>query len=270
MKPTASTLNTPKHTETLPFVVRMAQQSELRDVAAFRAASYGKHLPDVARGLIDPEGSDYDLGCEVIVVRSKLDDSLLGTMRMHTNVFKPLPLQASIHLGDRFRQKRMMETTRLCIKGSPNASLVRTAMFKAQFHYCLENRIDWMLAAGRRPVDRIYESLLFADVLEPGRFYPMRHAGGIGHRVMCLSPREALKMWSVDHPLHVFIMGTDHGDMDMSAATPLNFPWICPEGECAPDSAGVAQDHAAPVSRYDYAQNPTLEAELFAPIRFNG
>jgi hypothetical protein len=270
MKPTASTLNTPKHTETLPFVVRMAQQSELRDVAAFRAASYGKHLPDVARGLIDPEGSDYDLGCEVIVVRSKLDDSLLGTMRMHTNVFKPLPLQTSIHLGERFRQKRMVETTRLCIKGSPNASLVRTAMFKAQFHYCLENGIDWMLATGRRPVDRIYESLLFSDALEPGRFYPMEHVGGLPHRVMCLSPREALTMWSVDHPLHVFIMGTEHKDMDTTAATPLNFPWVCPDVDSVSERPERNPGDAASVSRYDYAQNPSLEAELFAPIRFNG
>jgi hypothetical protein len=270
MKPTTSTPQTPKHTENLPFVVRMAKQSELRDVAAFRAASYGKHLPEVARGLIDPEGCDYDLGCEVIVVRSKLDDSLLGTMRMHTNVFKPLPLQASIHLGERFRQKRMVETTRLCIKGSPNASLVRTAMFKAQFHYCLENGIDWMMAAGRRPVDRIYESLLFSDVSEPGRFYPMRHAGGIGHRVMCLSPREALTMWSVDHPLHVFIMGTDHRDIDMGAATPLNLPWTCPEGEYDVESVSLAQEAAVPVSRYDYAQNAALDTELFAPTRFNG
>jgi len=109
---------------------------------------------------------------------------------VHTNVFKPLRPQASISFGaKRFRQKRMVETTRLCIEGSPNASLVRTAMFKAQFHYCLENGIDWMMATGRRPVDRIDESLMFADVLEPGQFYPMEHVGGLPHRVMCLSRR---------------------------------------------------------------------------------
>jgi hypothetical protein len=239
VKPTDTSSLDKLPTETLPFTVRIASQSqsELGEVAAFRSASYGKHLPHLAHELINPEGFDYDLGCEVIVVRSKLDNTLLGTMRMHTNVFKNLPLEASIKLGSQFRQTRMVESTRLCIKGSSYSSLVRTAMFKAQFHYCLENGVDWMLATGRRPVDRIYESIRFSDVSEQGVFYPMAHVGGVPHRVMCLSPLQALGMWSVTDPLHIFIMGTNHPDIDMSASKRLSFPWLCPEADSELDSA---------------------------------
>ena len=257
-------------TQTLPFVVRMAGQSELAEVAEFRSASYGKHLPHLAEQLLETEASDYDLGCEVIVVRSKLDNSLLGTMRMHTNAFKPLPLQASIELGSQFRQTRMVETTRLCVKGSPNTSLVRTAMFKAQFHYCLQNDVDWMLAAGRRNVDRIYEGLRFSDVGEQGLFYPMAHAGGVPHRVMCLSPLEALGMWSVDHPLHIFIMGTHHKDIDLSSATHLNFAWSCPEAVSESETSASTDSDFSPVSRYDYLADTAMSMNKLAGIPLNG
>mgnify|MGYP001161541809 CR=1 FL=1 len=240
--------------EQLPFVVQLASRQDLKEVAAFRAASYGKHLPTLGTTLGQPEAADYELGCEVLVARAKLDGSLLGTMRIHTNVFKYLPLQASLRMPERFRNTRMVETTRLCIKGSPNASLVRTAMFKAQFHYCLVQRIDWMIAAGRRPVDRIYEGLRFSDVGEPNEFYPMAHAAGIPHRVMCLSPREALQMWSVDHPLYRFIMTTEHKDIDVSMATSLNFPWACPDPEIDPDSGLAPLSDFTPIERDDYVR----------------
>ncbi len=86
------------HREGLPFVVQLASRVDMNEVAAFRSASYGKHLPALGAALQQPESSDYELGCEVLVARSKLDGSLLGTMRIHTNVFKYLPLQASIRL----------------------------------------------------------------------------------------------------------------------------------------------------------------------------
>jgi hypothetical protein len=240
--------------ERLPFTVRLAAREDLQEVAAFRSDSYGRHLPVLGATLRKPEPADFELGCEVLVARSKLDGSLLGTMRIHTNVFKYLPLQASLRLPERFRATRMVETTRLCIKGSPNASLVRTAMFKAQFHYCLVQRIDWMMAAGRRPVDRIYEGLRFSDVDEPNMFFPMAHAAGIPHRVMCLSPREALDIWDVDHALYKFIMTTEHKDIDISMATSLKFPWACPDPEIDPDSGLAPLSDFTPIDRDDDAR----------------
>lgn len=240
-------------TQTLPFVVRMASEGDLEEVAALRASAYGKHMPGLAVRLREPEESDYELGCEVMVARSKFDGSLLGTLRTHANVFNPLPLQASITLPERYQRMRMVETTRLCVKGGPNSSLVRNVLFKALFQYCASQNVDWMMAAGRRPVDRIYDALLFADVGEPDVFHPMAHAGGVPHRVMSFSLLHAKANWAAcHHPLYEFVIDTLHPDIDLSMAASMNFPWTCPQTLVEVESAPAPLSGFGPMSRYDY------------------
>lgn len=256
MEPSVLSSQNKLTTQTLPFVVRMASQGDLDDVAALRSNAYGKHMPKLGATLREPEESDYELGCEVMVARSKFDGSLLGTLRTHANVFKPLPLQASIRLPAQYQGERMVEATRLCVIGSPNSSLVRSALFKALFQYCVTQRIEWMLAAGRRPVDRIYDALLFSDIGEPGKFWPMAHAGGVPHRVMSLSPAEALVTWKAcQHPLYQFVIETRHPDIDLGTSAQMNFPWTCPEADFDMESAPAPLSGFGPMSRYDYLSN---------------
>lgn len=216
--------------EILPFRVEIVSRRALQEVANLRAATYGKHMPDLAATLGEPEPADFSRGCEVFVARSKLDNSLLGTLRTHANVYNPLPLQASIELPERFRRTRMVETTRLCVKGGLGASVVRNTLFKAMHQYCLDQDVDWMVVAARRHVDRIHDSLLFTDVKEPRMYYPMAHAGGVPHRVLSFSPRGAEQLWrSKQHPLYRFIFETHHPDIDLSMAQDLNVEWLCPD-----------------------------------------
>lgn len=216
--------------EILPFRVEISSRQHLQDVAKLRAVSYGKHMPALAASLNQPEPADFARGCEVFVAKSKFDGSLLGTLRTHSNVFNPLPLQSSLELPERFRGTRMVETTRLCVKGCTGASIVRSALFKAMHLYCLEQKVDWMLAAARHPVDRLHDSLLFVDVKESGVYYPMEHAGGVPHRVLCLSPIDAQRQWRLhQHPLYSFAFETHHPDIDISMSHDLNFDWQCPD-----------------------------------------
>jgi hypothetical protein len=250
-------------TETLPFTVRMASQQDLRDVAELRANAYSKHLPELGAKLRRPEESDYELGCEVMMARSKLDGSLLGSLRTHSNVFKPLPLQASVSLPARYQAVRMVETTRLCVQGSPNSSLVRNALFKALYQYCTLQKVDWMMAVGRRPVDRIYDALLFSDVGEPGKFSTMAHVGGIPHRVMSLSPAQALESWKAcDHPLYKFVIQTHHPDIDLSKSANLNFPWACPVIDFDLENHPVSLSGSDSMSRYDFPSNVHSESRI--------
>jgi hypothetical protein len=253
--------------EALPFVVEMAREGDLKDVAALRSASYGKHIPALGMVLQKPEECDYELGCEVIVARSKFDGSLLGTMRVHTNAFKPLPLQTSLRLPERFSNMRMVEATRLCVKGSPNASLVRSALFKALFQYCEAQNVDWMMAAGRRPVDRIYDALLFSDVGESGKFYPMAHAGGVPHRVMSLAPLEARFTWEAcEHPLYRFVIETLHKDVNLSAMTGLHFAWNCPQVDPESDSGFAPMSDFTPISRFGQLSSTDIDIDVSAPF----
>jgi len=224
--------------EHLPFEVVIAKDSDLREVAALRSAAYGKHLPELGAKLLTPESMDFEPGCEVFIARSKLDGSLLGTLRTHANVFAALPLQASMRLPTNFLGTRMVETTRLCVKGNPNASVVRSALFKALFLYCLGQKVDWMIAAGRRPVDRIYDSLMFVDVDKPREFYPMSHAGGVPHRVMCFEPAAAQRLWKLhQHPLYSFVFETTHPDIDLRSVQDLDQDWDSQEFQIADQSS---------------------------------
>ena len=237
MKTTSFTSQENLSIENLPFVVRIASEKDVGKIGALRAATYGKHLPDLAGKLQRPEACDYELGCEVIVAASKLDGSLLGTLRTHANVLKPLPLQASIRLPERFQEMRMVEATRLCVISHSHSSLVRNALFKALFQYCHAQNVDFIMAAGRRPVDRIYDALLFSDVADPGKFYPMAHASGLPHRVMCLQSAAQSSWAAAHHPLYKFVFETDHADIDLSMAANLRFPWSCPETDFKMENA---------------------------------
>ena len=73
-------------------------------------------------------------------------------------------MEASVDLPAYFHGLRLIEATRLSVLGSLQASLVRNALFKTFFQYCLSQKAAWMLAAGRRPVDRLYDSMLWRDV----------------------------------------------------------------------------------------------------------
>lgn len=209
--------------ERLPFRVQTATANELTAVARLRATAYGRHLPALARHLLEPEAADFEPGNEVFVAVSKLDGSMLGTIRTHSNLFKPLPLEASIDLPAHMHELRLVEATRLCVLGNPQASVVRNALFKVFYRYCLAQRVDWMLAAGRRPVDRLYDSMLWRDVDGAGRLYPMAHAAGVPHRVMCMAPLDAVPLWqAAHHPLFRFAFQTEHPDLDFTGVRPLD------------------------------------------------
>ncbi|WP_141211407.1 hypothetical protein [Rhodoferax sp. TH121] len=240
----ARVLSSEGPTEHLPFRVEIASPAQMEGVIQLRAASYGKHLPDLGCKLREAETADTETGCEVFIATSKFDGTVLGTLRTHANVVHAIPLQHSLKLPTRFRGSRMVETTRLCIKGNPNSSLVRSALFKALHTYCLEHNVDWMLATGRRPVDRIYDSLYFSDVGDPGVFYPMTFTGGVPHRVMYLAPQAVQPLWhAARHNLHDFFFATRHPDIDLSRAKPLPQTWYCPE----PNADQHTQEDALPM-----------------------
>ena len=219
--------------ESLPFTVQYATSKEALEAAVkIRHAAYARHLPDVAQTLSEAESWDIRDGAVIIVARSKLDDEPLGTMRIHTNLFEPLPLEQSVKLPARFEGKRLAEATRLGIATGSVGSVVKHALFKAYFLYCQRLDIDRMVITARMPLDRMYERLLFTDIEEHRKFIPMNHVGGLPHRVMEFGVPEAPALWaSVRHPLLGFVYETLHPDIlpDDSAAPPS----VTPHGDIA-------------------------------------
>lgn len=211
--------------ERLPFSVRIVcGEEDLDKAVSIRHAAYGRHIPEVAALLEKAEVSDHEPGSVVLLALSKLDGSPLGTMRIQTNRYRKLALEQSVELPSWLQGKSQAEATRLGVIGNRAGRLVKTALFKAYYLYCVQEEIEWMTIAARSPLDRQYEALLFQDVLPDGGFIPMRHAGNIPHRVLAFNVELAQQNWSqAGHPLYGFVFDTSHPDIDLGGANPMAF-----------------------------------------------
>ncbi len=211
--------------ERLPFRVRIVRNEEDLDKAvSIRHAAYGRHIPAVAALLEKAEACDSEPGSAVLLAESKMDGSPLGTMRIQSNRYKPLALEQSIVLPSWLQGSSQAEATRLGVTSNRMGRLVKTALFKAYYQYCLLEDIEWMVITARSPLDRGYEALLFQDVIPGAGFIPMHHVGNIPHRVLAFNIERADFNWHQSkHPLYRFMVQTIHPDIDLGGTDGLMF-----------------------------------------------
>lgn len=210
--------------QTLPFTVRVVRDEDaLMQAVHIRQAAYGRHLPEFAQTLGLPEALDMRPGVIVLLAQSKLDGAPLGTMRIQTNRFQPLALEQSLALPPALSARPLAEATRLGVTGEQVGRMVKTLLFKAYYQYCVRNDIEWMVIAGRSPIDRQYDRLLFSDVYPGMGAVPLRHAGNIPHRVMSFDVGSAEQRWrEAAHPLYDLVFRTRHADIDLGrSSTPF-------------------------------------------------
>lgn len=212
--------------ERLPFAVRVVRgEGDLRKAVAIRHAAYARHVPDLAEGLREPEDLDREDGVAVLLAESKLDGSPLGSARIQTNRFRPLSVEQSVALPEHMAHLALAEVTRLGIVGGSIGRLVKVVLIKAAFQYCEREGLDWAIAAGRAPIDKHYEQLLFQDLYPDVGFVPLKHAGNLPHRVMAFEIATGPARWSAaQHPLLDFFCHTRHPDIDLGARRPAAQP----------------------------------------------
>jgi hypothetical protein len=99
--------------------------------------------------------------------------------------------------------------------------MVKSLIFKAYYQYCIANNIEWMIIAGRSPLDRMYEKLLFKDVFPNSGFIPLVHAGNLPHRIMCLRVDDVEPLWAAaNHPLYQLFFKRTHPDLILDSVNP--------------------------------------------------
>lgn len=203
--------------ESLPFTIRVVSNiRDLEKAVRIRHAAYMRHVPGFASELSLPEDADSEPGVVVLLAESKLDGSPIGTLRIQTNDYKPLTLEQSLTLPVTLSKQRLAEATRLGVTQERVGRMVTTALFKAFFLYCRQNRINQMVITARSPVDRQYDRLLFKDVYPELGYIPFKHVGNLPHRVMCLDVNDAERLWAqAQHPLLGFILHTFHEDINV-------------------------------------------------------
>ncbi len=219
---TQELLALPTQSERLPFTVRVVRsEADLYKAVHVRHSAYARHVPTFAESLRSPESYDTMDGTVVLLAESKLDGTPLGTMRIQTNAFAPLPLEHSLTLPPAMRHSPLAEATRLGVGEPTQGRAVKTVLFKAFFLYCQQQGIDWMVITARTPIDRQYERLLFKDVDPALGYVPLAHVGNLPHRIMCLEVSGAEQHWAeLQHPLFQFVFRTDHVDIDLGQAPP--------------------------------------------------
>lgn len=209
--------------ERLPFTIRFARSEEdIQKAVSIRHSAYARHVPSLAERLKEPEPMDFEDGVSVLLAESKLDGRPLGTIRLQTNMFRPLALEGTVTLPDRFKGAVLVEATRLGVTQEKVGRVVTTLLFKAYLMHCFHERIDWMVIAARSPMDKRYEALLMEDVFPDLGYIPMKHASNIPHRVMSLNMATLKERWnSVNHPLYGLFFHTNHPDIDVGHANHL-------------------------------------------------
>jgi hypothetical protein len=206
-------------TERLPFTIRRVRDDgDLRKAVKVRQQAYARHVPEFAASLAQPEASDFADDGIVLLAESRLDGTPLGSIRIRTNLQRPLDLEHSVALPPEMQGRRLVEAARLGVDEGRTGRLVKMALIKACFMYCKQNDIDWSVAMARPGVDRQYEQLMFIDVFPGEPPIPLPYAGNLPHRLMAFEIETFEERWSEKrHPLLDFFFYTHHPDIDIGA-----------------------------------------------------
>ena len=212
-----STGATPYAIAMLPFTLKVVStEAEMAKALSIRQSAYARHLPDVAKTLGKPEALDFQRDTNILLVKARLDEAPLGTMRIHRNDNQPLPLEQSFKLPSQLSSAKLAEATRFGLVGGDGALAVKSALFKAFFLYSLLHDVDYMVITARHPLDRMYERLMFKDVEPAAGYVPMKHVGNLPHRVLYFSVKRAEKLWfDAGHPLFDYVFRTVHPDIEI-------------------------------------------------------
>lgn len=203
--------------ERLPFTVRVARTEEdLKKAIGIRYAAYARHMPEFANSLKAPEEDDTEYDNVVLLAESKLDDSVLGTVRIQSNQFRPLRLEQSVQLPSWLQNSALAEVRRLAIVSGTQGRLAKMILIKACFHFCEYNEVEWAVLAARHPLNKGYEQLLFRDILNGETFVPQPVANNVPHHVMAFDVENTRqRLTEAKHPLLNFFCNTTHPDIDL-------------------------------------------------------
>lgn len=212
----------------LPFVMKLVRtEAQLRKVRELRAVAYGHHLPHLADQLRMPDSLDKSPGTVIFLAEDKLTGEAIGTARLQSNTHMPLLLEGSVTIPPELKRSALTEITRFSVRPGYNQFVTRQALIKACYLYCCAMQLPVILIGARRPLDRIYESLGYVDIFEPGQKFPLLHAGGIEHRILKFDVYGAERHWHAQqHPLYGFMFQTYHPDIQVFSS--VSAAWARP------------------------------------------
>jgi hypothetical protein len=217
----------------LEFTLQLVSSPEdLLDACSVRAQAYGHHLPEMGQKLAEPDELDFAPGTSVFLCRAKSDGRATGTMRIQSSACGPLLMEGSLSLPPWLRGAPRVEITRLAVRVGADP-LTRLSLWKASYQFCMANQVNWMVVGARNEaLIRNYRRLGFIDVFGPDEHIPLKHTGGLPHRILALDIISLQRRWGeARHPLYGYFFQTRHADLAVSA-----MPLLPTEPGDTPDS----------------------------------
>lgn len=150
-----------------------------------------------------------------IFAERKIDGQPLGSVRLQSNMTEPLRIEGETALPVAYDGLRLVEFMRLGVENGIAGRMVSSALVKAGFEICHACGIDYILAAGRRSVALIYQSMGFDDVLA-GRTVLLSYASHLPHGIFSIPVSDVDRRLPAKNPgLYRFMAQTHHPDIDI-------------------------------------------------------
>lgn len=199
----------------------VASHDELLEACAVRAQAYGHHVPELMQRLSQPDALDHADGTTVFLCRDKASGLAIGTMRIQTSAHGPLWMEDSLRLPSWLAVSPRAEVTRLAVRVGVDP-LTKLCLMKASYLFCMAQQVQWMVIGARNEaLIRNYRRLGFVDALGPDQLVPLKHTGGLLHRILAFDVAGAERAWAAArHPLYSFMVQTRHDDLVVEAPEP--------------------------------------------------
>jgi hypothetical protein len=205
----------PDRQEHLPFTVRVVTTAQdLAKAVEVRASAYARHLPTLGQSLLVPEAEDLKSDVLVLLAERKFDARPIGSLRLQSNVERPLRLQGEAPMLDVYSSRRLVESTRLGVDSGGTSKLVTAALIKTAYEICYAAGVEYNVTGGRRSMAQVFRSLQF-DELDGGPF-PISFGNNIPHWIFVLPIRAFEgRLQSANHWYYEFMARTEHPDIEI-------------------------------------------------------
>ena len=209
----------PMEVRSLPFRISVAtSEQDLIDLVGLRSQTYARHNAPGADRLRSIEEQDGWADALLLLARSKLDGTAVGSVRVQTRVRRPLMVETAMRLPHEVASANPIELMRGSIRNGTAGRTVSASLAKATFLLCSQFGFSHVIVTCREPVDLMYRAYQF-DALLSGEMIDLPYSPGAKHRVLCLPMTEATARWrSQNRPLFDFMLQTSHPDIQIDHA----------------------------------------------------
>lgn len=221
----------------LPFTVRLVRtEQHLSKAVQVRAQAFLKHAPRFGAQLVAPEPADRSPGNVVLLAESKSTGAPEGSVRLETNFNVRTEFERIIALPEFLSGKTLAQASRLGVRPGSGGPLVKIALIKAAYRYCLATQVDYVLVAARTPVDRDFLALGFKEVFSEPTLLKFPGQGDKFLRLFAFDVVAGERRWRrIKHPLYKFMVEEYHPDIEIFSS--VRGMWSKPRNRTARSSS---------------------------------